>query len=172
MATKRFSKPAYVCGGLTEVPEEERAALKAFYEEVEHVFKRVTGVPAWVPHKHFDPVIHAHFTPAEVWANECEIVCNQTGFIVVCGYFPSWGGGIEVAWATQHDVPGILLCDKQRLEDRLVSRLLRGAPIFADTPVIASNGYADALAKLEAWLRDEYQLAVDAEAEMDPALPA
>lgn len=172
MATKRFNKPAYACGGLTEVPKKEQAALKRFYEGVADVFERVTGVRAWVPHEHYDPKKHAHFTPAEVWAAECNIVCHQTGFIVVCGYFPSWGGGIEVAWATQHGVPGILLCDKQRLEDRLVSRLLRGAPIFTNTPVIASDGYDDALAKLEAWLLEEYQIEVDVEAEMNPAMPA
>lgn len=94
---------------------------------------------AFVPHEHYDPVKHAHFTPKEVDANERHQVCKLTSVLIVVAVAPSWGGGIEVEMANNNEVPVILLCQKSKYDDRKISRLLRGNPavmriiIYEDT---------------------------------------
>ncbi len=140
-------KCAYVCGPLTDLAPEQQGIVKTFYEAIGDVCTRVTGVEAFVPHKHFDPVKHVSFTPAEVDAAEREQVCNWTSALVVVPVAPSWGGGIEVEMAYQNGVPIILICEVQQLADRKISRLLRGNPGVKD--VVSYYTMEEALAELE-----------------------
>ncbi len=143
-------KCAYVCGPLTDLAPEQQGVVKSFYEAIGDLCTRITGVEAFVPHKHFDPVKHANFTPPEVDAAEREQVCNWTSILIVVPVAPSWGGGIEVEMAYQNGVPVILLCEVQQLAERKISRLLRGNPGVRD--VISYYTMEDALIQLEAAL--------------------
>ena len=121
-------KTVYVCGALTEVPAEQKEEVKKFYEKIADLCEKTTGIRAFVPHEHYDPIVHANWTPAQVDESERRQVCDLSSCIVAVTLFPSWGSGIEVEMACKSSVPVILLCQKEKLEKRLVSRLLRGNP--------------------------------------------
>lgn len=123
-----FQKPAYVCGPLTELKTEQQTKVKDFYERIGDVCEEITGLRAFVPHEHFDPVKHAHFMPQQIDEAERNQVCNKTSILIVVAIAPSWGGGIEVEMANQNNVPVILLCEREKLQARQISRLLRGNP--------------------------------------------
>ncbi|MCX6745751.1 MAG: hypothetical protein NTX00_01905 [Candidatus Parcubacteria bacterium] len=121
-------KTVYVCGALTEVPSEQKESVKKFYERIADLCEKVTTTRAFVPHEHYDPVLHANWTPSQVDESERRQVCELSSCIVAAALFPSWGSGIEVEMANKSNVPVILLCQKEKLDKRLISRLLRGNP--------------------------------------------
>ncbi len=139
-------KIAYICGPLTEIPENQRPAVKKFYEEIADVVEKVTEKRAFVPHEHYDPIKHAHFSPPEVDTAERRQVCMQTSMLIVVAIAPSWGGGIEVEMAHGSGVPAILLYEK----GKRLSRLLRGNP--AIKKMIEYENEKDALEKLEKYI--------------------
>ena len=123
-----FPKTAYVCGPLTELENEKRMSIKRFYQKIGDACEETTGSRAFVPHEHFDPIKHSHFTPRQVDETERDQVCNKTSILIVVAVAPSWGGGIEVEMANQNNVPVILLCERKKLRAKQISRLLRGNP--------------------------------------------
>lgn len=141
-------KIAYIGGPLTDLSPSEQACIKKFYEDLADVCERVTGARAFVPHEHYDPVKHAHYTPAQVDAAERRQVCELTSFLVVAAIAPSWGGGIEVEMANRSGVPIIILCHA----DKRISRLLHGNP--AVRAIITYRTMDEALTKFEAALTD------------------
>ena len=132
-------KTAYVCGPLTELPLETQALVKKFYEEIADVCFEVLGIRAFVPHEHFDPIKHAKATPHDVDKAERMQVCKKTSVLIVVAVAPSWGGGIEVEMANCNEVPVVLLCEKEKFEQRKISRLLRGNPGVYRTIVYESK---------------------------------
>lgn len=144
-------KTAYVCGALTEVPAEQKEEVKNFYVRIADLCEKVSGTRAFVPHEHYDPVLHANWTPAQVDESERRQVCELSSCIVAVTLFPSWGSGIEVEMACKSNVPVILLCQKEKLEKRLVSRLLRGNPSVK--AIISYSDIEDALTQLELELK-------------------
>lgn len=125
---RRIRKPAYVCGPLTELPQKRQVRVKALYSKIGDLLEELTGVRAFVPHEHYDPVAHAHFIPRDIDAAERKQVCKGTSLLIVVAIVPSWGGGIEVEMANRSGVPVIVLCDRKKLDARKISRLLRGNP--------------------------------------------
>lgn len=121
-------KCPYVCGPLTELPSWQQESVKSFYTDIADVCQNVLGVRAFVPHEHFDPALHANFSPQEVDESERRQVCELTSCLIVVAIAPSWGGGIEVEMAYRSGVPIIILCEQQKIKDRKISRLLRGNP--------------------------------------------
>jgi hypothetical protein len=144
-------KSAYICGPLTELPHEQQAEIKFFYEKIADLFQKATGVRAFVPHEHYDPVKNADFTPKQVDAAERKQVCENSSLLVVVAVAPSWGGGIEVEMANQSGIPVLILCHQEKLRARSLSRLLLGNP--AVISVIAYSFVEDAIEKLAARLR-------------------
>jgi hypothetical protein len=142
-------KCAYVCGPLTELTPELQIFAKEFYESIAELCELATEKRAFVPHEHYDPKIHAKFSPSEVDQAEREQVCEKTSVLIVVPVAPSWGGGIEVEMANRSEVPVIVLCDRQKLNSKKISRLLLGNP--AVRKVIAYETAMEALANL----RDE-----------------
>ena len=124
----KVKKTAYVCGPLTELPPEIQGSVKSFYEKIADVCFEVLGVRAFVPHEHFDPIKHAQATPQDVDYAERKQVCENTSVLIVVAIAPSWGGGIEVEMAYRSKVPVVILCEKEKLDQRKISRLLRGNP--------------------------------------------
>ena len=144
-------KPAYICGPLTELPLGEQRGVKTFYETIADVFEEITGVRAFVPHEHYDPVKNTNFTPAQVDAAERAQVCEMTSILVVVAIAPSWGGGIEVEMANRSGVPVFILCEHEKLLNRKVSRLLRGNPAVVD--IISYAAREDAIDQLRLKLK-------------------
>lgn len=132
MNSNHDEKSVYVCGPLTELGPGIQASVKRFYERIADVCQRVTGIRAFVPHEHYDPKRHAHFTPAQVDEAERRQVCEKTSCLIVVATSPSWGGGIEVEMAYRSGVPIILLCEGTKLNQGKISRLLRGNPGVAN----------------------------------------
>ena len=143
-------KRAYICGPLTELGARQEAA-KRFYERLADACYEILGVRAFVPHEHYDPVKHAHYTPSQVDEAERKQVREETSLLVVVALAPSWGGGVEVEMANTFGVPAILLCEQERLDRREVSRLLQGNPAFVDR--IAYHDEEDALEKFSSSLQ-------------------
>lgn len=140
----------YICGPLTELPISIQAEVKEFYSRLAGACSRMLGVRAFVPHEHYDPVKMSEFTPRQIDDAERRIVTTETSVLVVVTLFgPTWGGGIEVEMANQAHVPAILICDKTRLEQRLVSRLLRGNPAFEEGGILSCESQNDAVKALE-----------------------
>ncbi len=139
-------KSVYICGPLTELTPEMQEAAKRFYKRIADLCEELTGTRAFVPHEHYDPVKHAHWLPRDVDAAERVQVYEKTSLLVVVATAPSWGGGIEVEMANKSDVPIILLCERKKLEDRKISRLLRGNPAVVN--IISYNDEEEALVKL------------------------
>lgn len=146
-------KQPYICYALTELPEATRDNAKRFYEAVGGVCTEVLGAEAFIPHQNYDPVKHAHFTPAEVDRAERAQVCTLTSVLVVVALAPSWGGGIEVEMAYRSNVPIIIL----RRKNEKLSRLLLGNPGVKD--VIWYDNEVDALAKLKTALEQLFEIA-------------
>jgi len=118
----------YICGPLTELSPGEQVEAKKFYELIADTCQDVLGVRAFIPHEHYDPQKHANYTPAQVDKAEREQVCMNTSLLIVVAIAPSWGGGIEVEMAYRSHVPIIIICEREKLEQRKISRLLRGNP--------------------------------------------
>jgi hypothetical protein len=145
-------KSAYVCGPLTEIPRNRREQVKAFYVTIGDLLEQMTGIRAFVPHEHYDPVKNANFTPTEVDAAERVQVCENTSLLIVIAIVPSWGGGIEVEMAFRSGVPVLLLCPRKKLKEKRISRLLQGNPGVVD--IISYASAANALAQLRDKLRE------------------
>lgn len=144
-------KSVYVCGPLTELSDEQKIQVKKFYESIADLCEKTLGVRAFVPHEHYDPIKHKDYTPQDVDGNERRQVCELSSAVIVYTIAPSWGGGIEVEMANKSNVPVILLCDKEKLENRLVSRLLLGNP--AVKAVISYDNEVQALESLDKELK-------------------
>lgn len=144
------SKIPYVCGPLTELAPDEQKSVKLFYQRIADLCEKVIGVRAFVPHEHYDPIKHASFTPQDVDKAERHQVCDLTSLLIVVAIAPSWGGGIEVEMANQNDVPVIILCEQQKLDERKISRLLRGNPAVKE--ILTYTSEEEALQKLESSL--------------------
>jgi hypothetical protein len=140
-------KTPYICSPLTELAPDKQEAAKLFFQRVADVCQHSLGIRAFVPHEHFDPIKHIQFTPQDVDKAERNQVCNLTSLLIVVAIAPSWGGGIEVEMANQNKVPVIILCEKEKLESRKISRLLRGNPAVIE--VISYSTESEALEKLE-----------------------
>ncbi|MGE5298101.1 MAG: hypothetical protein ACM3KM_02985 [Acidobacteriaceae bacterium] len=121
---KMQEKTAYICGPLTELPDELKGPVKALYSKLGDICQEVMGIRAFVPHEHFDPVAMPNFTPQEVDTAERHQVCDLTSVLVVVAIQPTWGGGIEVEMANRSGIPAIIL----KPVNKNISRLLRGNP--------------------------------------------
>jgi hypothetical protein len=142
-----IAKVPYVCGPLTELFPDEQKSVKQFYQHIADVCKKTIGVRAFVPHEHYDPIKHASFTPQDVYNAEKHQVCDLTSLLIVVAVASSWGGGIEVEMANQNKVPVVILCEKEKLENKKISRCLRGNPAVVD--ILTYTTEQEALGKLE-----------------------
>lgn len=149
-------KTVYIAGPLTELSLGLQKSTKKFYVKIADLCEKVMGKRAFVPHEHYDPILHKNFTPAQVDKAERDQVCSKTSLLLVCAIAPSWGGGIEVEMANTKGIPVIVLCEKEKLEQRKISRLLRGNPAVRE--IIAYSTETDAIRKLKSILPKYKQL--------------
>lgn len=115
-------KRPYICSALSELSAEEGQMIRSLNERLADICLEVLGIRAFVPHEHYDPIIHASYTPPDVDKAERRQVCELCSLLIVVAYAPSWGGGIEVEMANRSDVPIVIM----RPQGKRISRLLLG----------------------------------------------
>jgi hypothetical protein len=139
----------YVSGALSDLPETLRTQYIAFYEAIGNAVESVGLVP-YLPHQNTDPVRHRDVTPKGVDLIDRTAVTSSSLIIAVADN-PSLGVGIEVEMAYHASKPVVLLCRRDRLDARRISRLIRGNPAVVRELVYEHE--SDALEQLEGFLR-------------------
>ena len=138
----------YISGALSDVPATIRQQYLDFYEAIGNLVSDIGLVP-YVPHLNTDPVRHKHVTPGQVDFIDRTAVTSAILVIAVADN-PSLGVGIEVEMAYHAAKPVVLVCQQQLLEQRRISRLIRGNP--AVTRELSYSDFPDALTQLKEFL--------------------
>ena len=115
---------AYVSGALTAL--EDGARMRLFYELLAEVVESA-GLRAYLPHRVSDGVAAAHLEARAVYDIDRAHVTSARVVVAYAGV-ASFGVGIEVELAREHNVPVVLVVER----DRTVSRLLLGNPAVVD----------------------------------------
>jgi hypothetical protein len=152
MSFDKNGKRPYICGPLTELDYKTRDQIKAFYVKLANVCRDILHVRGFVPHEVYDPIKMANVTPKVVFHDEREIVTTKTSVLIVCALEPTWGGGMEVAWANEYSVPIIILAPG----NKKLSRLLIGGPMVFDIMSYSTEEQAVLLLKASILDLDEY----------------
>lgn len=133
----------YISGALTGI--ENSDIIKSFYENIGSLCNNM-GFESYVPHLNTDPISHPNIDPTKVFETDKHQVGMSDLIIAYLG-FPSFGVGMELAYAETKDISIILLYEK----NKSISRFPRGIPtVFSE---IKFNNYQDALNKLEQVLK-------------------
>jgi len=143
MSTVQTQK-VYVSGALTGI--ENSAKIKDFYEAIGSVCKEI-GLQAYVPHLATDPTQHPDVSPRQVFETDKHQV-SQADLVIAYLGVPSFGVGMELAYAEINAIPIILLYEKSKH----ISRFPRGIPTILSE--IQFNDYEDALAQLRDVLQE------------------
>lgn len=133
----------YISGPLTGIANPER--VKNFYEAIGSLGNQL-GLPTYVPHLNTDPIQNPDITPREVFEMDKTQVLNSDLVIAYLGS-PSFGVGMELAYAEMHNIPIILLYER----GKNISRFPRGIPTVVAE--IQFNDYEEALDKLQHFLK-------------------
>jgi nucleoside 2-deoxyribosyltransferase len=132
----------YISGALTGI--ENSAEIKAFYEAIGSLGQEM-GFQAYVPHLKTDPTNNPDVSPRQVFETDKHQVSASDLVIAYLG-FPSFGVGMELAYAEINNIPLILLYER----GKNISRFPRGIPTVISE--IQFNSYEDALAQLRSIL--------------------
>lgn len=138
---------AYVSGALAA--PDDGARMRLFYELLAEVVESA-GLRAYLPHRVSDGLAAADLEPRAVYDIDRAHVTSARVVVAYAG-IPSFGVGIEVELAREHNVPVVLVVER----DRTVSRLLLGNPAVVDVVRFADlhglrRGLAAALARIAA----------------------
>ncbi len=129
----------YISGALTDV--DNPTASKALYEKIGWLCEE-TGLQAYVPHLHTDPVNNPDISPREVFDKDKYQISISDLVIAYLGSL-SFGVGMELAYAETNKIPIILLYET----GKRISRFPRGIPtVIAE---IQFHDYEDALNQLK-----------------------
>jgi nucleoside 2-deoxyribosyltransferase len=132
----------YISGALTGI--ENSTEIKAFYEAIGSVCQEI-GFQAYVPHLKTDPTNNPDISPRQVFETDKHQVSISDLVIAYLGC-PSFGVGMELAYAETNSIPLILLYE----QGKNISRFPRGIPTLISE--IQFSGYEDALAQLRSIL--------------------
>jgi hypothetical protein len=142
---KKSDQPArklvYIAGALTDMTEAQRSILRKFYEDIAKVCADY-GFEPYVPHIYGDPKLVAHLTPKDIDRID-RLALTQSYLMIAYAGVASTGLGIEIELAHHANKPVILLFEQEKLEKRLISRLVRGNPAVRDE--VAFTDFAQAL---------------------------
>ncbi|OGL73091.1 hypothetical protein A3E39_04315 [Candidatus Uhrbacteria bacterium RIFCSPHIGHO2_12_FULL_60_25] len=123
MGEKRM---VYISGALSDMDEAERAKLRTFYEWIGETCE-AHGFSVYLPHKYGDPKRNADKTPQQIDQIDRQAVTLSFFMIAYVG-IPSIGVGIEIEMAWHANKPVVLIAEQDRINERRVSRLVRGSP--------------------------------------------
>jgi 2'-deoxynucleoside 5'-phosphate N-hydrolase len=143
-----IQKTVYISGALTDMSEDERAKLRAFYDRIGAVCREY-GLEPYSPHVYGDPKLVAHLTPKDIDRID-RLAVTQAYLVVAYVGVPSIGVGIEVELAHHADKPVVIMYERKKLDARRITRLVRGNP--AVVAEIGFEDFDDALAQLETFL--------------------
>lgn len=129
----------YVSGALTEL--EKPKVIKDFYEAIGSLCKAM-GFAAYVPHLATDPITHADISPSQVFETD-KYQVSQADLIIAYLGCPSFGVGMELAYADVNAIPIILLYE----QGKQISRFPRGIPNVISE--IQFEDYENALEQLK-----------------------
>lgn len=133
----------YMSGALTGINEPDK--IRKFYEDIGLLCRRLNMTP-YIPHMVSDPVTHQNLDPRRVFEIDKTQV-KQADLVIAYLGIPSFGVGMELAYAEGQAIPIILLYE----ENKSISRFARGIPtIIAE---ISFNHERDAFEKLETTLK-------------------
>jgi hypothetical protein len=127
--------------------------VKSFYVQLADACQHAVQIRGFVPHEVYDPIKMANVRDKVVFHDEREIVTTKTSVLIVCAIMPTWGGGMEVAWANEYSVPIIILVPG----NKKISRLLTGGPMVFDVLHYSTEEQALLLLKTALLELDEYQ---------------
>lgn len=128
----------YISGALTGIANP--VEIKAFYETIGSLCKEI-GFEAYVPHLKTDPTNNPDVSPREVFETDKNQVSSSDLVVAYLG-IPSFGVGMELAYAEINNIPLILLYER----GKNISRFPRGIPTVISE--IQFSSYDDALARL------------------------
>lgn len=143
------TKIVYISGALTSISEQERIKLRKFYEELGKICKEYNFEP-YIPHIYGDPKLLAHLTAAQIDRRD-RLAVTQSYLVIAYVGVPSTGVGIEIELAYHSNKPVILLYEKEKFEQRIISRLVRGNPSVKHE--IAFLDFKDAKEKLRLYFQ-------------------
>jgi len=134
----------YISGALTGI--ENPTVIKAFYEAIGLLCEKM-GFHAYVPHINTDPINNPDISPRQVFETDKRQVSASDLVIAYLGC-PSFGVGMELAYAEMKAIPIILLYEK----GKHISRFPRGIPtVFSEIQFTNSE---DALEQLKTVLEE------------------
>lgn len=136
------TRKVYISGALTGI--ENPLKIKAFYEAVGSLCQEI-GFQAYVPHLNTDPTNHPDVSPRQVFETDKHQVSTSDLVIAYLGC-PSFGVGMELAYAEMNAIPLILLYE----QGKNISRFPRGIPTVISE--IQFSTYEDALTQLKSIL--------------------
>ena len=140
----------YISGALTSISEQERIQLRKFYEELGEICKEYNFEP-YIPHIYGDPKFLAHLTAEQIDRRD-RLAVTQSCLVIAYVRIPSTGVGIEIELAYHSNKPVILLYEKEKFEQRIISRLVRGNPSIKHE--IVFSDFEDAKEKLKIYLNN------------------
>jgi nucleoside 2-deoxyribosyltransferase len=129
----------YISGALTGIKSLEET--KAFYEAIGSLCHEV-GFQAYVPHTNTDPIKNPDLSPHQVFKTDKHQVSSSDLVIAYLG-MPSFGVGMELAYAEINNIPLIILYE----QGKNISRFPRGIPTLISE--IQFSSYEDALEQLK-----------------------
>lgn len=145
MGDKRM---VYISGALTDMEETERAKLRSWYEWMGSVCEDA-GFSVYLPHRFGDPKRNADKTPQQIDIIDRTAVTQCFMMLAYVG-IPSIGVGIEIEMAWHATKPTILLVEQEKINERRVSRLVRGNPSVWHE--IGFKDHEDAIRQLKEYL--------------------
>lgn len=132
----------YISGALTGI--KNSTEIKAFYEAIGSLCQK-RGFQAYVPHLTTDPTNNPDVSPRQVFETDKFQISSSDLVIAYLG-LPSFGVGMELAYAEINNIPLILLYE----QGKNISRFPRGIPTVISE--IQFSSYEDALIQLRSLL--------------------
>lgn len=142
MNQTQLPKKVYISGALTGIESVEK--VKIFYEEIGLICEEL-GFQVHIPHLYTDPLKNSDISPFQVFTTDKYKVNTSDLLIAYLGY-PSFGVGMELAYADVQSIPVIILYER----GKVISRFPRGIPTILSELQFAS--YEDALDQLKSVL--------------------
>jgi nucleoside 2-deoxyribosyltransferase len=136
------TRKVYISGALTGI--KNSVEIKDFYEAIGSLCQKI-GFQAYVPHLKTDPTNHPDVSPSQVFETDKHQVSTSDLVIAYLG-IPSFGVGMELAYAETNTIPLILLYE----QGKNISRFPRGIPTIISE--IQFSSHEDALAQLRSIL--------------------
>jgi nucleoside 2-deoxyribosyltransferase len=133
-----IQKRIYISGALTGI--EKPAEIKAFYEAIGSLCQEI-GFQAYVPHLTTDPTNNPDVSARQVFETD-KLQVSTSDLVIAYLGLPSFGVGMELAYAEINNIPLILLYER----GKNISRFPRGIPTVISE--IQFSSYEDALAQL------------------------